>query len=138
MIRPEVIVTKDRPAEWGELPEGIEEFMRSEDGIISRMQKDVLDKIVANQWFFVRNELGAGSDFDRGRPLMYLTLGGIELPFNGITNLVLVLQSYDEETRSRLISAMKPGTIEPITIERAKRNIARIQAKGYIIYPSLK
>lgn len=136
MIVPEVIVYKDRPSEWGELPEGIEEFLKSDNGIMSRMQKDVLDRIVSNQWFFVKNELGAKIKGE-STPRKYITLGGIELPFNGITNLVLVLQSYDEVTRSRLISAMKPGTIDPCTKERAHRNIARIQAKGYIIYPSL-
>lgn len=134
MINPDLIVTKDRPLEWPELPEDIEEFLKSDRGIMSRMQKAVMDKIVGSQWFFVRNELAAPSAYGRS---VYLTLGGIECPFNGMHNLILVLQSYDEQTRSRLISSMRPGTIEPITEERAKRNVARIQAKGYLIYPSL-
>lgn len=133
-IRPEVVVTKDRPQEWGELPEDFEEFMKSDNGILTRFQKEVMDKIVANQWFLVKNELGGTSPWG---VLPYLSLGGLELPFNGMTNLMLVLNSYDEYTRERLISAMRPGTIEPITKEKAVELVRKIQARGYLIYPSL-
>lgn len=133
-INPETVIIEDRPSEWGEISDEAIEFLKTDDGILSSIQREVLDRIVANQWFLVRNELKAGSPYG---VQTYLTLGGIELPFNGITNLVLVLQSYDMETQAQLISAMKPGTIEPITEERARKNIARIQAKGYLIYPSL-
>ena len=135
-IRPEVVVTKDRPQEWGELPEDFAEFMRSDNGIMSRFQKEVMDRIVANQWFLVKNELGAKIKGEL-RPRPYLTLGGLELPFNGMNNLMLVLNSYDEYTRERLISAMRPGTIEPITKEKATELVRKIQAKGYLIYPLL-
>lgn len=135
-IRPEVVVTQDRPSEWDELPEDFEEMMTADNGIMTKFQKEVMDRIVANQWFLVKNELRApikGGTYVHP----YLTLGGVEVPFNGISNLMLFLNSYDEYTRERLISAMRPGTIEPITKEKAKALVSKIQSKGYLIYPSL-
>lgn len=134
-IAPERVISKDRPSEWEDLPDELLEYLKPDSsGILTKIQKEILDRVLSHQWFFVRNELGANSRWGKRT---YLTLGGIELPFNGLTNLILVIQSYDAQTQEALISAMRPGTIEPISERRAKKNIARIQAKGYIIYPSL-
>ena len=116
--------------------------LRPKNGIYLPWQRRAMDKIARSRWFLVRNEQRDRCGNCRqgtipGAIHEYLTLGCIELPFNGVDDLVLVLESWDEERRERLISGMHPGMFVPITFGDARKYIRRIQAKGYDLFPGL-
>lgn len=126
----------DNPSEWPEISPEVQAFLQQTEkpGMFSPYQRAILDKIASSRWFLVRNDLGASSRYG---VTQYLTLGGIELPFNGLTDLILVIQSYEPETQSQLISGLRPGSIVPISDEKAKQNISRLRSRGYMIYPNI-
>lgn len=130
-------VLADNPSEWDEIPSDILHYLTPRNGMYTPIQMALLNKIAANRWFLIRNELGARAKYSR-RVEPYLTTLGIERPFNGLNELILFLSQYDPAIRAKLLSGMKAGTIVPISKERAYRNIRRIREKGLLIYPDVR
>lgn len=160
----------DLPQEWGVVPTEILQALIPLDvktlhlpggqqrivnfkGMMTPEQKALVDSILAGRWFLVRN----GGVLPRSRCIRchsydhtYLTLGCIEKPYNGLGEIVAMIQRETQRGVARVvkivrgrrqhldkplmettIDAVEIGAIEPITPQKAAELIDRINAKNY-------
>jgi hypothetical protein len=160
-------LTGNLPAEWAAIPHQILEALiplQTQSlavpggevrivnfrGILTNAQKRRVDEILASRWFLIKN----GGVLPPARCTRcgstshpYLTLGCIEKPYNGLGEIVALVEQQTQRGVARIVKAgrqatEKPlydttldaveiGAIVPITPEKAKALIDRINAKGY-------
>jgi len=112
----------------------------------------MINNILRGRWFLIRN----GGILSRSRCKRcgswkhpYLTLGCIEKPYNGMGEIVALIEKQQQRGVARVVKRLKGyrqpidkplydttldaveiGAIEPITARKAKELIDRINAKG--------
>lgn len=147
-LNPQDAFLANPPAEWGHVPpeilarlvpqaitrvvtpDGVEHLWDSR-GIITPDQDRELRRIASSRWFLLRNDGPHGEKARCGRCKRYheyITLACIERPFHGMEEIVGLIRQI--EGRDLVFSAVRLGTIEPITRKKALRLRDRITAKG--------
>lgn len=104
-------------------------------GVLTKEQRAQIDTIVAGRWFLIRND---GPTLERarcgrcGNLHKYLTLACIERPFHGLDEIYALIEQI--EGRDQNAYAIRLGSIEPITRQKAKLLADRIRARGEQLY----
>lgn len=142
----------DRPAEWEPVPERFREHLLATRGIFTPQQMRLWEAIMRSQWYLLPNTF-----YDRNGERLrarhwnntktdYITIRGIPAPYNSLTELIgkmreldgeYVQDDDDREFSVMHIDAMTAERIEPITVHKAHQLIARIRARGALIYPEI-
>lgn len=123
----------DLPSEWAQIPPEILARLAPAGAIATPAQRAELNRIAAGRWFLVRNELGLRCGHCRqgilpGAVHPYISIACVEAPFHGLREIVLFMQ--ETAGADMLLSAMRPGTLVPITRRQAEKLNARIRARG--------
>ena len=149
-LDPTSIVLDDVPSEWGTVPSEIlerllpvtarivygpngEQKLYDMRGMITPEQKCLIDRIAAGRWFLLRNDGPTGRlKCGRcGQRHTYFTLACVERPFHGLQEIVGLMRQV--KGRDLEFSAVRLGTIEPITRSRAQRLLGQIRQRGEIV-----
>lgn len=156
--------TGDLPPEWASIPPEIltllvptmtrtivlpggEHRVIENSGMITPQQRALVDRVLASRWFLIKN----GGVVTKARCLRckryhrYITLGCVEKPFNGMTEIVGFIhrsttvgvsrtkighrQYRETPLMEQSMDAVELGAIEPITVVRARDLILRIRGR---------
>jgi hypothetical protein len=120
----------DLPPQWETVEPDVLATLRPEGGIYTPQQHAALKRIAGRRWFLIRANTGLASRCRECQQVhTYLTLGCVELPFNGLTEVIGLFDRY--QGRDRVIDAVALGDIVPITRDEARTLYGRIRARGY-------
>jgi hypothetical protein len=132
-------VKKERPYFWQPVPEHLQQA-QAEQFFLTPAQRAELNVLASQEWFLVRNEIGAVVGGDPrcrrcGAIHEYITTGCVELPFNSLRELSIFVGRMPETAQQLFRSMLRPGTltepgtIVPITQADAARLNERIRSK---------
>lgn len=151
LLDPTALTMRDMPPEWDAVPteilaqlapQAFREVVRPDGrsyiadvtGVITALQKKAIDTIARGRWFVMRNIGPAGKAICGrcGRRHDYLTLGCVERPFHGLQEIVGLMETYEADGNSaeRILTAIRLGSIVPITRKQARQLSEKIRAKG--------
>jgi CelD/BcsL family acetyltransferase involved in cellulose biosynthesis len=153
----QVPILAENPPGWPEVPARLRRALAAGDGMLwhlpgcaARMEGPFIRRgacapgcpvadfnaLLAGRWFLIRNDASAGYRPRCGRCNQvhdFLTLGCVERPFNGLTEIVAMLRDFRAEGRDRVMEGVRYGALVPITAAEAQRLAGRIRAKGEVL-----
>lgn len=157
LLDPAQVRLADLPSEWQEIPTELlallapgvvtkvfgehlqANYLVDPTGLVTGDQASIIRQLLRQRWFLMQN---TGGQFHRaicglcGRTHDYLTLGCIERPFHGLQEIVGLIETYEAEGKdmTRVATAIRLGSIVPITRRVALGLANRIKAKGIPFY----
>jgi len=129
----------DVPPEWVTVPPELLERLRpNRAGIYTPEQAKFMDRIASARHYLLRNEYGFRCR-DCNRVHAYLTVGCVERPWHGLSEVYGIIEEYDPlwenadgtvEAEHR-ISGYRLGSVVPISARDALRYWLKIRDRGY-------
>jgi hypothetical protein len=150
----QVPILAENPVGWPEVPARLRQALAAGDGMLwhldgctARMEGPFIrdrrcapgcpvaafNALLAGRWFLIRNDATAGYRPRCGRcnrVHAFLTLGCVERPFNGLTEIVGMLRDFRVAGRDRVMEGFRFGALVPITATEARRLAGQIRERG--------
>lgn len=124
----DLLMSSDRPSVWPELPPDVAEKLR-QGGLWTPEERVALNLALLGYWFLIRNKPifdGPKRCTRCNRKHDYVTVGCVELPFNGLREALTWLSTNElglTEHGLLIDGYVRPGMLVPISAaEAAKRN----------------
>ena len=138
-IDPRQVALTDTPPEWADVPrELLNRLKPNAAGIYLPWQLELMDKIAAGRHYLLRNEYGFECT-ECGRKHAYMTVGCVERPWHGLSEVYGIIEEYDPVWENSdgsaevdaTISGYRLGSVVTISPREALKLWLKIKDRGY-------
>lgn len=134
LLDPRQPLLADNPAEWPDVPEALRGVLLRPNPVMDGATRAALDRLLRARWFFIRNRGNQGESYRCARCKRihdFFTLHCIPRPFNGLTQVVMLLEQRGADPQETDYYAKVLGMVEPITRARARAHFRQLVLLGY-------